>query len=160
MTLNPKVLLVCFAILIAGLGLFTVLQPDPLEPVAAIDALIDEGVRALEDGDTGDVMDLVSDSFRGQIRGSQELDRERLSTYLTAQSLRGGIDVRIVSRDIQLVDGVSATATLAVVGTRGGVTGALGGDVDTMGVELRLSLEGGDWKIVEARETSLSDSLL
>ena len=160
MTLNPKVLLVCFALLIVGLGVFTVMQPEPPAPEVAINQLIDEGADALEQGDTGDIMDMISEQFTGQIGGSRDLDRERLSTYLTAQSFRGGIDVRIVSRDVELTSESEAVVTLSVVGSRGGVTGALSGDVDTMGVELRFTLEGDDWMIVEARETTLSDSLL
>ena len=140
--------------------LFSLTRPDPPGSEAAIAELISTGVLALEEGDSGDVLDLVSEDFTGRF-ASESLDRETLADYLRYQFLRGGgIDVSIISQDIEIVNSHEAVVMLTVVGTRGGMVGALGGDADAMGVELRVAIEVDEWKVVEAFERSVSESML
>ena len=151
MTIQPRHILIV-AIIAAIVVLVVVLnRPEPVPAEVAINQLIDTGADALRQGEAGDTLDLVSDDFRGQI-GGQDFDRESLQRQLTVYGFRGGsIDFTIVSRTLEMVSEGEAVVTMRVVGVRGGLSGALEGDVDAELVELRVELEGDDWKVVSAR---------
>lgn len=140
------------AIVAAVVALVVVLNhPEPVPAEVAINQMIDTGVEALRAGDTGDILDLISDDFRGTV-GGEVLDRATLQRQLQAYGFRGGnVDFRIVSRSVELTTEQSATVRIRVVGVRGGVRGAIDGDVDAQLVELGVELEGGDWKVVSSR---------
>lgn len=160
MKISVRTIALILAVIAVFVWLFTLTRPDPPGPEAAIAQMLADGVAALEDGDTGDVLDLVSNRFRGEI-ASENLDRGTLGDYLRYQFLRGGgIDVSIVSQDIELINPEEAVVMITVVGTRGGMVGALGGDADAMGVELRVVIEDDEWKVVEAFERPVTESML
>lgn len=152
MTLRPRHFLVASAV-IAGVLLFWSLGGnDPLSPEAGIDAALDAGVAALEAGDSGALMDLVSDDFEGEIGREGTFDRQRLGQYAGLYLLReGGVSVRIVTRDIEARGETEGTATIRAVGVRGGVGGALAGDVEADTFYLEFVLEDGDWKVRRVR---------
>jgi len=114
--------------------------PEP-GPEAQIQKLIDESIEDVEEGEVGDLMDRVSDSYRGQ--GG---DRRELRSYLTALLFRGGVDVKVLSHQIA-VTGETARVEMELVLVRGGLGGAMEGDVGARTVRLDLAREDGDWKV-------------
>ena len=151
MTIKPSHILIVATIAAIVVLVVVLNRPDPVPAEVAINQLIDTGADALRAGDTGEILDLVSDDFNAHIQG-QDYDRESLQRQLTVYGFRGGsVDFTIVSRTVELVSEEEATVSMRIVGVRGGLSGALEGDVDAEHVELRMKLEGDDWKVVSAR---------
>lgn len=115
--------------------------PEP-GPEAQVQRLIDESIEDVEEGEVGDLMDRVSDSYKGQ--GG---DRRELRTYLTALLFRGGVNVSVLNHQIE-INGETARVEMKVVLVRGGLSGAAEGDVGARTVVLDLAREDGDWMVV------------
>ncbi len=114
--------------------------PEP-GPEAQIQQLIDESLEDVEEGEVGDLMDRVSASYRGE--GG---DRGELRSYLTALLFRGDVDVKILTHQIA-VTGETARVEMEVVLVRGGLSGAVDGDVGARTVRLALAREDDEWKV-------------
>lgn len=115
--------------------------PEP-GPEAQVQRLIDESIEDVEEGEVGDLMDRVSDSYKGQ--GG---DRRELRSYLTALLFRGGVNVSVLNHQIE-INGETARVEMKVVLVRGGLRGAAEGDVGARTVVLDLAREDGDWMVV------------
>ena len=118
------------------------------DPQARLDAAVDALQAAIEARDTGDVMDLLDDNFRG----SANLDPQEARRMLTGVFLRyKNIRVVAVGRRSQ-VDPV--TPTLGRVEAQVLVTGAQGlipERVEPYGVKMEWRLVDGDWKLSDLR---------
>lgn len=151
MTIQARHLLIASALIAVGVGVCVVNSPAPLAPEVAINAAIDAGVAALENGDADALMDLVHDDFRGNLGDLGQQDRAGISRYVGLYLLReGGISVRVVTRSIELQGEDEASVTLRVVGVRGGVGGALQGDIEADTVRLGFARDGAEWLVRSA----------
>lgn len=111
-------------------------------PEQQIQRLIEDSIEDVEEGEVGDLMDRVSASYRGE--GG---DRDELRSYLRALVFRGDVDVKILSQQIA-VTGEVAQVELEVVLVRGGLSGAVEGDVGARTVRLDLAREDDEWMVV------------
>lgn len=116
-----------------------------LGPEKQIQALIDGAIGDAEDGDVGDLMDRVGASYKGE--GG---DRAELRSYLTGALLGGGIDVRVVTQRIDLVE-PTAAIQMDVILSRGGIRGATQGDVGVRTIHIDLAREDDEWKVIGAQ---------
>jgi hypothetical protein len=127
--------------IVAGLIWMLARGPEP-GPEKQIQMLIEEAIEDAEDGDVGDLMDKVSDSYQGE--GG---DRDELRSYLTALLFRGGVDVKMLKQTVT-VTGETARADVELVLVRGGLRGAAQGDIGARSVHVDLAREDGDWKVI------------
>jgi SnoaL-like domain len=138
---STHVAIVAVIAIVASLIWLLTRGPEP-GPEKQIQMLIEEAIEDAEDGDVGDLMDKVADSYQGE--GG---DRDELRSYLTALLFRGGIDVKMLKQTVT-VTGDTARADVEVVLIRGGVRGAAQGDIGARSVHVDLAREDGDWKVI------------
>ena len=141
------------ALVAAGLAAWFLVRGRPLPPEQAVNALIDTGLAAAEEGEVNDLMDLVSKDYQAEGNGPES--RAELRQYLTALLFRGGVGVEVLSREVVLDDDLKgASVSLTVLVTRGGLRGLAEGNAGARDISLRLALEGDDWKVVSSRHES------
>jgi hypothetical protein len=141
------------ALVAAGLAAWFLFRDRPLPPEQAVNALIDAGLAAAEEGDVGDLMDLVSQDYQAEGNGPES--RAELRQYLSALLFRGGAGIEVLSREVVLDDDQhGATVHLTVLLTRGGLRGLAEGNAGARDITLRVALEGEDWKVVSSRHES------
>ena len=136
---SRDLLIVAGAIAVGGL-IWLLTRSPARGPEEQVRALIDQAIEDAEDGDVGDIMDVVSERYQGE--GG---DRAGLRQYLTGMVLGGGVDVKVLTQQVS-VEGDAAIAELDVVLVRGGLRGAATGDAGTRTVRVELAREDGDWK--------------
>jgi hypothetical protein len=127
--------------IVGGLVWMLARGPEP-GPEQQIQMLIEGAIEDAEDGDVGDLMDRVGDSYQGE--GG---NRGELRSYLTALLFRGGVDVKLLKQSVT-VTGDSARADVDVVLVRGGLRGAAQGDIGARTVHIDLAREDGEWKVI------------
>jgi hypothetical protein len=127
--------------LVLAVAVWISTRTPELTPEQQIEALIEGAVDDAEDGDIGDLLDRVSPTYEGE--GG---DRQALRAYLTGALLGGGVTVQVVSQRITVGD-QNATVQLEVILARGGLGGALRGDVGVRTLQLDLGHEDGEWKV-------------
>ena len=118
------------------------------DPQARLDATVDELRAAIEARNTGDVMDLLDDNFRGSANLEPDSARRRLTaTFLRYQNIR----VVALARS----NTIDPTApTLARTQAQVIVTGAQGlipERAEPYAVNLEWRLVDGDWKLSDLR---------
>lgn len=121
-------------------------------PQAAIAAMLDAGAAAARDGRIDDMLELVSDSYRGGDDGGPG-SRGELKAFLFI-ALRRGAEVRFLSRDIT-VTGRTATVRASILVVAGGAAGVVDGRTGARALDLDLAQEGDDWRVVSARTSAL-----
>ena len=141
MTLRSRDLLIVAGAIAVGVLIWLFTRAPAKGPEEQVRSLISQAIEDAEDGDVGDLMDVVSDRYQGQ--GG---DRAGLRQYLTGMVLGGGIDVKVLTQQVS-VDGDVARAELDVVLVRGGLRGAAMGDAGARTVRVDLAREDGDWKV-------------
>ena len=152
--LSRRELGIAAAFVVAGLVAWFLLRDGRLPADEAVHQLVDKGIAAAEEGDVGDLMDLVSERYGSDGNGPE--NRAELRSYLTALLFRGGVDIEELSREVTLHDDRTATVALSLLLVRGGLRGMAEGKAGARDVELHLELEDGDWKVVSSRhETGL-----
>jgi hypothetical protein len=120
-----------------------------------IGALLDRAARAAEEKRVADVVEPVSERFRGG-----GLDRRGVKQLVAFHVLRGEwVSVSISSPRIRVLEeGAGARANVDVVLARGAGKGKaldalLPGEASVHRIACRLEREDGDWRIVEATWT-------
>lgn len=146
-------------VLIAGglilvVALYFVLKKKPLVgPELAADQIVSKGQAAAEEGDIDEVMDLIADDFRAQVRGMGEINKSDLKGYLVKASLiGGGISVTIASQDIVIGEDLrSVEITLRALLVAGGIRGAIEeGAADAREIIINIELRDDEWLVVSA----------
>lgn len=141
MVLRARDLLIVAGAIAVGVLLWLLTRTPARGPDEQVRALITQAIEAAEEGDVGDLMDLVSERYQGE--GG---DRAGLRQYMTGMVMGGGIDVKVLTQQVA-IEGDTARAELDVVLVRGGLRGAVSGDAGARTVQVDLAREDGDWKV-------------
>ena len=142
---------VALAAVVAAVVAWRALKARRLPPEQAIGRVLDEVLGAAERGDVDDIMEHVSDHFQGETEGGTEVSRGELRAFLAMRLMRGGVDVKVLSEDIDVTSPTEATVTLKVLFTRGGLGGAMEGNVSARAVEIGFYETDGKWKVYSSR---------
>ena len=81
--------------------------------------------------------------------------RNQLRRYLTVLMMRrADIGITILDQNVQVHSQTSLTIAVTAVLTRGGVTGAVEGNLRAKEIILDVEVDDGEWKIVSSRQSS------
>lgn len=119
-------------------------------PEAQVRAVIDQMELAAEARDVGDVLDLISETYRDDYgRGRDELGRLARGYFIANQSIH--LLTRIEAMTFPAEDEARATVLVAMVGRDAAAESAWDLAGDLYRFEVAIVREDGDWKITWAR---------
>jgi hypothetical protein len=161
MTTRARLLLAVLVVAAAAAVLVARRSGSPPTDAERIRALLDRAARAAEERKPGEVVEVLSERFRGQ-----GLDRMEVKRIVALHVLRAEfVSVSISGAAID-VDGDAARANVDAVLARASGRGKalaelLGGEAQAHRFRLRLEREDGEWRVVTAewRPIALGDAL-
>ncbi len=148
--MNRRTVLLAVAVLTAAAaGWWLAARPPPPSDEALILALVQDAARAAEARRPAEAVAGISEAFQGQ-----GLTRRELEQLVAVNALRRAwVAVKVAGARVA-VDGEAATASLALVLSRGGPGTALAdllpSQASAWRVEARLRREAGGWKVASA----------
>lgn len=158
---SGKVLGAGAAVVAVALGLWWLSRPAPPTEEERIRMVLEGAARAASEKRPGDVVEALSESFRGE-----GLDRRGVKQLVALLTLRGEwvsvsiSEARIVVLGAQALANVDAVLARAA-GAGKGLADLLPTDAAAHRFRCRLALEDGEWRVVEAAWSpiSLGDAL-
>lgn len=151
MTLSRRTILAASALAVLAAGAFLLARwaaPEPTDE-ERIRTLFAEAARAAQEKRVGDVMDALSERFRGE-----GLDRAGVKQLVALHAFRGEWNRVAITADRIAVDGDAATAVLHVLLARSGAGESLASVLPAAGSAYRiactLAREDEGWRVVTA----------